>query len=106
MKYVWIAVLALVVLFGLSWISAGNDFFLYKYFAPKTENVRRNVFENTQSYVEGKIQNIGQECFAYKSAQGSQKTALAGEIRDEAATVDFNELPTDEQNCILEARGQ
>lgn len=72
----------------------------------RTENARRQVFEQTQSYVEGKIQNIGQECYAYRNADGAQKTALAGEIRNEASTIDTGKLPADEQQCVSESRGQ
>lgn len=72
----------------------------------KTQNAQRQVFEHTQSYVEGKIQNIGQECYAYQNADGAQKTALASEIRNEASTIDTGKLPSDEQQCVSEARGQ
>lgn len=106
MKYVGIVVTALIVLLGLSWVFTGNDFFLYKFFAPKQENVRREVFTNTQSYRQGKIQNIAQECFAFHSATELQKPALAAEIRNEAETIDLSYLPSDEQACIAEARGQ
>jgi hypothetical protein len=106
MKYVFAGFGVLLLILGLSWVFTGNDFFLYKYWAPKQENVRRQVFENTQSYVQGKIQNLEQQCFAYQSADGAQKKALAGEIRNEASTIDLGKLPTDEQSCVSEARGQ
>jgi hypothetical protein len=106
MKYIAGFVGVLILILGLSWIFEGNDFFLYKFFAPKQESVRRQVFENTQSYVQGKIQNLEQQCFAYHSADGAQKTALAGEIRNEASTIDVGKLPTDEQSCVAEARAQ
>ncbi|KKL04271.1 hypothetical protein LCGC14_2617760 [marine sediment metagenome] len=47
-----IALLLLMVvlgLFGLGW---------FKFFGPKYEDVRRDIFENTQSYVHGKIQAL------------------------------------------------
>jgi hypothetical protein len=72
----------------------------------KTQNARRQVFVETQSYVQGKIQNIGQECFAFRKADGSQRSALAGEIRNEASTIDLTKLPADEQSCVQEAREQ
>ena len=34
-------ILFIVLMLGLGWIATGNDFFLYKYFAPKQEAVRR-----------------------------------------------------------------
>ena len=53
-KWVFIGIVVLLALdFG------GNYYglFSYGFFAPKTENVRRNTFENTQSYIQGKIQD-------------------------------------------------
>lgn len=105
MKYVLAAFGGLIGLLALTWIFTGNDFFLYKYFAPKQENVRRQVFENTQSYTQGKIQNIDKECFDFHAAEGAQKKAFAAEIRNEATTIDLGKLPADEQACIAEARG-
>jgi len=43
MKYIGIGVLALIAILGLSWIATGNDFFLYKVFAPRMEAVRRQT---------------------------------------------------------------
>ena len=96
----------LVIIYGLGFLATGGDLAIYKFWAPKQENAKRQVFENTQSYVEGKIQNIEQECFAYHKADGAQKDALAGEIRNEATTVDLDKLPSDERACVSEARGQ
>lgn len=102
-----IGALALLALFyGLGFLATGGDLAIYKFWAPKQENARRQVFEQTQSYVEGKIQNIGQECYAYRNADGVQKTALAGEIRNEASTIDMGKLTADERACVSEARGQ
>jgi hypothetical protein len=96
----------LIVLYGIGFLATGGDLAIYRFWAPKQENARRQVFENTQSYTQGKIQNISQECFAYQSAEGAQKAALAGEIRNEALTVDLDKLPADERACVSEARGQ
>ena len=96
----------MVVLYGAGFLATGGDLMIYKFWAPKQENAKRQVFENTQSFVEGKIQNIEQECFAYHKADGTQRYALAGEIRNEATTIDINKLPSDERACVSEARGQ
>ena len=47
-------VLLFVVLFGLQYIGVVN----YKFFAPKYQDAQREVFENTQSYNEGKRQDF------------------------------------------------
>lgn len=47
-----------ILLLGLIWIFQGNDFFLYRTFAPKYEKVRRQTFEQTKSYNQGMIQEL------------------------------------------------
>lgn len=42
-----LVVVGFVGLFGLTWLVQGNDFFLYKTFAPKYADVQREVFEQT-----------------------------------------------------------
>lgn len=106
MKIAGITIGALVAILALSWIFTGNDFFLYKYFAPKQENVRRQVFVNTDSFVEGKISSLSQERLAYESADaGAQKRALRTMILSEAAQVDNHKLPLDMQTFINSLKG-
>lgn len=96
----------MIVLYGVGFLATGGDLAIYRFWAPKQENARRQVFQNTQSYVQGKIQNLEQECFAFHGAEGTQKNALASEIRNEASTIDLDKLPVDERACVSEARGQ
>ena len=42
---------------------------MFKFFAPKRENVRREVFEQTKSYVHGKVQDLGKYYEEYQSAK-------------------------------------
>jgi hypothetical protein len=100
------ALFFLVLLYAVGFLATGSDLIIYRFWAPKQENARRQVFEHTQSYVDGKIQNISQQCFAYHNADGAQKEALAGEIRNEAATIDIDKLPIDAAVCVAEARRQ
>ena len=100
------AFVLLVVIYGLGFLATGGDLAIYRFWAPKQADAEREVFAHSQSYVQGKIQNISQECFAYRSAEGPQKTALAGEIRNEAATISLGKLTQDEQACVTEARSE
>ena len=100
MKAVGIGILALVGILALSWVFTGNDFFLYKFFAPKQEAVRRQVFENTPSYVQGKIDYISQLKFEYGSADKAHKQAIAQMIIEQAATVDNSLLPAEQRQFI------
>ena len=94
----------IVLLFGLSWAVEGNDFFLYKFFAPKRANVERQVFENTQSYVQGKTEYLSRLRYEYSQAEGNQKAALKQLILSEASTVDNSKLPVDLQGFIAQLK--
>lgn len=48
----------------------------YKFFAPKFENVRREVFQNTRSYNEGKIQDLAKYRIEYLMADQEDKVPL------------------------------
>ena len=99
----WI-VLALIVLFGVEWLATGNEFFLYKFFAPKTEAVRRQVFEQTKSYNQGMIQELQNMQFEYVKASDSQKQALASIILHRSADFDETRLPYDLRVFINQLR--
>lgn len=95
----------LIVIYAIGFLTTGGDLAIYSFWAPKQANAENRVFHETQAFTDGKIQNIGQECFAYNAAEGDQKTAFASEIRNEAATIDINKLPPDEKSCVMQARG-
>lgn len=40
----------------------------YKFFGPKKENIKREIFENTQSYTHGKIQELAKNFDEYNRA--------------------------------------
>lgn len=104
MKIAGIVFAALVVVLGLSWIGTGNDFLLYRFFAPKTEAVRRHVFEETKSYNQGMIQELQNMQFEYEKADESHKAALASIILHRAADYDGDKLPTDLRAFISSLR--
>jgi hypothetical protein len=104
MKIAGVVVLVFVALFGLTWIVPGNDFLLYRYFAPKQEAVRRQVFEQTKSYNQGMIQELQNMQFQYEQADDSHKAALASIILHRAADFDEDRLPTDLRAFIASLR--
>lgn len=86
MKIVGSVVAVIVLLFGLTWLVEGNDFFLYKYFGPRREQVRREVFEQTRSFNQGMIQELENMQFEYTKTTDSQsKAALASIILHRAS---------------------
>lgn len=92
--------LLVIVLYGLGFLATGGDLAIYQFWAPKRANAERKVFENTQSYVQGKTEYISRLRFQYQTAEGPQKQALRSLILTEAATVDNNKLPMDLQSFI------
>lgn len=92
--------LLIVVGTGIAWISTGSDFILYKYWAPKQEQVRREVFEQTKSYNQGMIQELQNMQYQYVQADKAHKDALASIILHRAADFNPDNLPYDLRQFI------
>lgn len=89
------ALLAVVLMVALPWLVMGNEFFLYKYFAPKREGVRREVFEQSRAFNQGMIQELQNMQFEYIQANEESKQALASIILHRAADYPADKLPAD-----------
>lgn len=85
--------LFLLVTFGIGFIATGGDLITYEFWAPKQANAQREVFQNSQSYIQGKVEYLNQLRMAYTNAEGDQQQALRQTILTEAATVDQTKLP-------------
>ncbi len=104
MKVFGISVGVIVGILALSWVVIGNDFFLYRYFAPKQEAVRRQVFEQTKSYNQGMIQELQNMQFQYEQADDAHKAALGSIILHRAADYDEDKLPRDLYSFIQQLK--
>jgi hypothetical protein len=101
-----LTLVALAFVYLVGFLTTGGDLAIYRFWAPKQENAKRVVFENTQSYVQGKTQYISKLRYQYQSAApGAQKDALKTLILDEASTVDNSKLPLDLQGFIQQLKG-
>lgn len=98
--------LATVFALTMAWAIQGNDFFLYKVFAPKYEQTRREVFEQTKSYTQGMIQELSNMRFEYVKASPEHQAALASVILRRAADFDETRLPPDLAQFIRELRAE
>lgn len=94
----------LLVILGLSWVFAGNDFFLYKFFAPRQAAVQREVFEQTKSFRDGCIQELRNMQFEYIKASKEHKAALASVILRKATEIKEDDLPSDVRAFLNELR--
>src|SRR4051812_16187485 len=74
-----------IILFSIvvGWMVQGNDFFLYKVFAPKREAVRREVYEQTKSYKQGSTQRLGTLCSQVATADSAHVPMLNDMITHE-----------------------
>jgi hypothetical protein len=106
MKVAFAIVGGLVAVIGLTWIIQGNDFLLYKFWAPKQEAVRREVFEQTKSYRQGMVQDIRNYRIQYQTATKEQKDSLRSVILQETADFPINQLPADQREWLESLRNQ
>ena len=67
---IFVGILAVVFILEL----VGLGFF--KFFEPKRENIRREIFENTQSYTHGKIQDLAKYYEEYNKADINGKESI------------------------------
>jgi lipopolysaccharide export LptBFGC system permease protein LptF len=90
----------IVAILIISWVSMGNSFFLYKVFAPKTEEVRRETFEQTKSYRDGMVQELYAMQKDYIMGDIKQKEALKSLIIHRSSGIKQENLPIDLQAFI------
>ena len=94
----------IVITIAISWVSMGNEFFLYKVFAPKQEAVRREVYENTNSYNRGMAQDLVNMEAQYIVATDEQKLALGSLILRRVADYDETKLKKETRAFISQVR--
>jgi hypothetical protein len=93
----FIALMFILNLGGLEWM---------KFFSPKYQNVERKVFENTQSYVHGQIQNLSKHYGEYQKADNEGKAAIRGIVSVQFAQFDLNHVPSLElKRFLIQCRG-
>ena len=65
-----------------------------RFFAPKKEEIRREVFENTRSFNEAKLQELVKYRLEYMRSDSEQdKAAIAATVRITFAAYDASKLP-------------
>lgn len=108
MKDILIVLGAIIVLivFGsfIDWVATGNDFFMYKFWAPKYEDVRRDTYTHTQSYRQGSVQRLATLCNQIETAEPNQKVMLNNVIAQEFAEWSSQDVPAYLRSCLSTAR--
>lgn len=97
---------AIIFVLALMWVFQGNDFFLYKTFAPKYEQTRRETFEQSKAYRQGMIQELQNMQFEYAKADADAKAALRKVILQRAADFPEEDMPSDLRNFIRDLKNE
>jgi hypothetical protein len=95
MKALGISVAVLFALLGLGWVFAHNNLAMMKVFAPATEQVRRETFENSKAYRDGMIQELRSMQFEYMRADEAHKAGMKNVIRHRLAGFPEDAIPAD-----------
>jgi hypothetical protein len=99
-----VTLLSIVGFLGLMWLVQGNHFFLYKAFAPRYEQVRRETFEESKAYRQGMVQEIQAMRFQYLQADENHRQALASVILHRVADFDEQAMPHDLRAFIYDLK--
>ena len=91
----------LILIAGLTFGLNAVGFINYSFWAPKQEQVRRDVFENTKSYRDGLRRDFDNLYLSYETEKDpATKSAILSVIRHRADGVDPDFLPSDIRNLL------
>jgi len=101
MKAILLTIVGLLAVLALGWGIRAYTLEQNRFFAPKEAEMRREVFENTPSFVHGKAQYISRLKMQYEQATTeAQRNSLKGLILHEASTIDQALLPNNLQHFL------
>jgi hypothetical protein len=106
MRIVGYVILSLVCVFALSFAGHSIGLFNLKFWAPKYEEAKREVFEETQSFTHGKIGHINRLRLEYESTESEgRKKALRTMILNEVSVLEEENLPSELRSFINRLKG-
>ena len=101
MKNVAIVLVVLLCIVAISYLGL----FHYRWFGPKFENARREVFEGTRSYNQAKLQELAKYRLEYINADYDSKQAIASTIKHRFADYNSDNLPSELNQFLKQIRG-
>lgn len=96
LAYIGIPIAGIAVIIGLLW----GGIQVYAWLMPQQKAAERKVFEETPSFVHGKIQYLSRLRVQYESADGNQRESLKRLILMEASMVPPEKLPQELQSFL------
>jgi hypothetical protein len=104
-KYFFIGLLVLICIIALAFTLELGSLSWKRFFAPRHENVKREVFLNTRSYNEAKLQELLKMRKEYLLAKDeTEKEVLASTIRHTFAEYDESKLPEDLRRFLYQIK--
>ena len=105
-QFIGAGVVVFLVALGLGWVAQGNEFFMFKFFGPRQEAVRRQVYEQTKSYRQGSVQRLGTLCTQVADADEGHRPMLNDVISHEFVEWDMADVPAHLRACLTAARAK
>ena len=103
--YILAGIVALALLIAVAFALELGGLQWKKFFAPKHEAVRREVFKQTRSFNEAKLQELTKYRLEYMlSKDPAEKGAIASTIRLAFADYDTSMLPSELQAFVEEVK--
>lgn len=101
MRTTLIVIGSIIGLFLLIFLANEFSIFDTKFWGVRQQNARREVFENTQSYVEGKRQELIKLHHEWNKANADDKIAIEATIRMNFANFDESKIEQPELYSFL-----
>jgi len=101
MKNTLIVIGSILALFVLIFLANEFEIFGVKFWGVRKENAKREVFEQTQSYVEGKRQDLVRYHHEWVNADEDSKKSIEATIRVSFANFDESKITNPEMYGFL-----
>ena len=100
-----ILILSIAVVFGTVFGLRYAGMMMTKYFAPKEQNIQREVFENTQSFVEGKRQALTKYYKEWVKAPDEEKEVIRSLVMNDFASFNVDYLTSEQKRWYYKIIG-
>lgn len=97
--------LVILLLLAFTVLTVGG-LYVYRWYAPREEAVRRQTFEQSKAYNQGMQQDLQNLAFQYVQADDAHKPMLASVILQRTADYDLAQLTPELQSFIHKLRAQ
>lgn len=106
MKVSLFFIIAIIGILAIGFVGQELDLFTFSYFAPRYEAVHRKIFEQTPSYVQGKVQDLSNYKLQYEiSRDDADKQAIQAVVRSQFANMDDKYIPESLRPYLHQMRG-